>query len=821
MLWEVIASTVGIKLSRDNRPSAQTVSRWVTILLDATYPEGSARSLDLLLYNCQHPDDNLAALLLFERLAGPRSTLERGLELPGMRAPRQEIELEGEPYALREAWDTMFKPNLAVFAKSLAPILAGHLQRAHLLLCSTGEASSTWDPLSWLRSAIEPHEQDLLDTGVDLLVDTARDTLEWMVEHEPEHAQRMIETWVTYHATLLRRLSVYGVTESSTMDSDEKLKWVLDEDLLFAYGLKHEVFRLLAIAYPNASEPCQTQLLDRALRGPQGGDEQGFQADIRQYEIYNLLVWLHQVAPDSSLTTQQFEEIQQAHADDFQPRDHPDLDSYVTHLAPTRSPVTVDELLAQDPAELIELLRSYEGDSGTVGITRGRLLETAAQAVTRSYSWGQRLIAELQERELWGSDLWKYIIEGWRERDLAEQQWEEVLAFLIDHPEIYAFANEIANLLEKSSRDSGDGVVQPSRLSLSETLAERLWETFRDPPAELHDTDEWHSKAINHPGGKLARFWLLNLSRKRVEAGENWQGLTPENQAFFDKVLSGRSYAAELGRIVLVGQLSFLFSSDADWTRNNVLPLLDWSVDARTAQQAWHGFLSQGQWSEALLPALLPLYEATSSHMPDLPQPLRREFSTHLASIAVYSSSNPLEEGWLGRFLQAAEPEDRANWAFAVGFILRQLDEDAIRVLWDRWLAEYWAWRNAGMPLPLAPSELENMIDWSLNLTPVFPEVVANICASIPSTVIMYSRRFLPRLADSGNASRYPEDVANLLRYLLPHASQPFMHCEHVTTMFRQLLRSGEVAHSTLDQICNELGALGCSNAAELRELLR
>jgi hypothetical protein len=588
------------------------------------------------------------------------------------------------------------------------------------------------------------------------------------------------------------------------------------------FGLKHEVFRLLADAYPNASEPRQTRLLDRAVLGPQGEDAQGLEESTRQYAAYNLLYWLHRVAPGSTLTIRQFEEVQQAHEGEFEPREHPDLDSYTTRLVATGSPVTVDELLAEDPAELIGRLLSYQGDSGMERITRGRLLETAAQAVARSYPYGQRLSAALQEREVWDSDLWESIIEGWREAGLTEQQWEEVLDFLVGHPELYSFANEIADLLEKSSREDGDGVIPSSSLSSAEALAEQLWETLRDSSADagLNGTEGWLFKAINHPGGKLIEFWLLTLSRKRAEADEDWHGLPPEHRRYFDKVLSGESYAAELGRVVLASQLFFLFSSDAGWARQNILPLLDWSVDARRADQPWHGFLSRGKWSEALLPDLIPLYEGAFAHVSDLPQRLRRQFSNHLASIAVYGSSNPVQEGWLGRFLHAVESEDRAAWASEVGLILRQLEGEAVRDIWDGWLGEYWSRRNAGIPLQLDPDELEEMIYWSLRLGPAFPEVVQRTSESAQST-IKYSRRFLPQLAKSGYASRYPEAVAELLRYLLPYATQPFLHCDQVATLFHELVRHTSVTRTVLDQICNELGSLGCPNAAALRGLLQ
>jgi len=95
-----------------------------------------------------------------------------------------------------------------------------------------------------------------------------------------------------------------------------------------------------------------------------------------------------------------------------------------------------------------------------------------------------------------------------------------------------------------------------------------------------------------------------------------------------------------------------------------------------------------------MLPDLLPIYEGAFAHVPDLPQRLRGRFSEHLASIAVYGFSKPVQDGWLGRFLHAVAPEDRAAWASEVGRVLRQLEAEAVRDLWDGWLSEYWSRLN-------------------------------------------------------------------------------------------------------------------------------
>lgn len=580
------------------------------------------------------------------------------------------------------------------------------------------------------------------------------------------------------------------------------------------------MFRLLADAYPQASERSQLTLLDRVRLGPRDEDASGLDEGIREYEIYNLLVWLHQSAPDSLLTTERFEEMQRAHQGEFEPREHPDLSSYISSLAPPQSPITVEELLSKDVGETIEWLLSYQGDVSE-RTTRSSLLETVGEAVARSYLFGRELSAALLDRREWDSDLWGTILRGWRDGDLAEDQWGGVLDFLIEHPELYTFAHEISDLLEKGAREDRDSHIPLARLPLAEILAERLWNTIvlQSTGAEQDDSERWLHEAINHPGGKLTEFWIFSLSRKRAQADEDWSGLPDDYERCLGRVLFGTSYAAELGRVVLATQLLFLFSTDADWTRQNVLPLLDWSVDTKRAEQAWHGFLSWGRWSEALLSDLMPLYEGTFPHVPELPQELRRQFTKHLASIAVYGPGSPVEEGWLSRFLAAVEPDDRANWASDIGFILRQLEEDAIRDLWVRWLSVYWSRRNQGIPLPPDPEELERMIDWSPHLAPVFPEAVERIRKSAPQT-ISHSRHLYRRLEQSGYASRYPEAVAALLQHLLPYAPQPFSPCQQVAAMFPALVQSIGVPRPMLSRICDELSRLGCQNAVELRRLL-
>jgi hypothetical protein len=99
-----------------------------------------------------------------------------------------------------------------------------------------------------------------------------------------------------------------------------------------------------------------------------------------------------------------------------------------------------------------------------------------------------------------------------------------VLAILIEHPELYAFAHDISDLLERGAREDREGSIPMVHLPLAEALAERFWVTIDGrPTGEAQDDPErWTGESINHPGGKLTEFWLFALSRRRAEAGEEW-----------------------------------------------------------------------------------------------------------------------------------------------------------------------------------------------------------------------------------------------------------------------------------------------------------
>jgi len=186
------------------------------------------------------------------------------------------------------------------------------------------------------------------------------------------------------------------------------------------YGTRHEVFRLLEKAYPNASDHLQTRLLDGLFLAPRGENAQSLDNGDLQYETYNLLVWLQQVAPDcpqpngSTRYNRNIKEnSSQANTGSVNVRLLPRADE---------KPVDSGRAAVLKTLKNSRLALSYQGDRAQ-GFTRDRLLEEGAKQHDPA-KWGRSLSKALRKGSLGAGPL------GGHARRLAagrpdEDQWVE------------------------------------------------------------------------------------------------------------------------------------------------------------------------------------------------------------------------------------------------------------------------------------------------------------------------------------------------------------------------------------------------------------
>ena len=168
---------------------------------------------------------------------------------------------------------------------------------------------------------------------------------------------------------------------------------MIAQDLLYASAPKHEVFRLIALALPEAGE-SRAELLDAVLLGPQGERAENLEERSKAYMIYNLLVWITNSAPDFTEASKALDQ-QQASNPEFTPRSNPDL-SITFHggFSAPNSPVTREQLERMTSPEDVEWMLDYQGelspDSLKIGMACSEPLPIPRYVVPHGVSQSER-----------------------------------------------------------------------------------------------------------------------------------------------------------------------------------------------------------------------------------------------------------------------------------------------------------------------------------------------------------------------------------------------------------------------------------------------
>ena len=143
--------------------------------------------------------------------------------------PDLEIELapDDHDFALSEIWKRGLEPKLDTIAEPLFSIAVAHLTARHRTLRAWQKADHEWDPDSWGRHAIEPHEQDDYPKHVDVLIDVARGCLQWLADNRPNAVARWCGQLHSAQEPLLRRLSIHALFVRRDLAPEEKFDWLL------------------------------------------------------------------------------------------------------------------------------------------------------------------------------------------------------------------------------------------------------------------------------------------------------------------------------------------------------------------------------------------------------------------------------------------------------------------------------------------------------------------------------------------------------------------------------------------------------------------
>jgi hypothetical protein len=791
-LSPVLWSEIGFSLHRQpDRP--EWLSGWLVLLVGSA-PETASPWLEYALLKSRWPEDRAAVLLLLDQLAEPHLSYEPSFT--AATGTRIEIRLRGQEYELREAWEKILRPNITDAAPDVMVIADHYLRRIWQLLSAAEAARPGWDPVSFSRSAIEPHPQDDMPEPADFLINAARDCLNVLVDKDTDAGRAYLQEWADSDVPLLRRLAVHGWSRRTDVTGSAKLAWLSDRQWLFDHQLRHEVFGLIAAALPDADTQAADALVADAERGPVGSEH-------RDYESYNALVWITQHAPNLQSAANTLDRIRTAHPQ-FTERPYPDLNAWahggwVTPRPPMSAP-ELHRLIDENPASAVAELRQYKGASTGFDSPSWEGALNVLADVARD--WPADGLTVLDTENGSAPDLFRAIIRGW-EAAHADPATARRIVGRLARADLSAVAGDVARMLAGGGQNDPESIAW-HQIPEARRLAARIWTMTGGAVGSVPELD-WMIRALNHPAGQLAQFWVQAIAGDWTDAGETWPGIPEEIREQLSLMIATTDDQGKMAEVILASQLYFFHNCDQQFSIDHILPLLAWTSQDH-ALPAWEGYLTYGRFTDRMLnDGLLTYYLQAAAHADELPDNLRQQLYGHLADISLRSGIDLLANGWLSRLTSTTPAETRVGWMNHIGFVLSRMPGETVEQQWNRWIREYWRNRLASNPVQLTTPEASAMAAWTIYLTDSVQEAVS--LATAHSAAITPHSRLLHDLTDE-RIRQQPTALAHLLTHLLRSTHPPFYSCHEIQRILQAMENAQPSAITPLREQALRLGCL-------------
>lgn len=440
-----------------------------------------------------------------------------------------------------------------------------------------------------------------------MLIDIARDLIEYFITNYPKLAGEVIERWYRQKTVILKRLSVYGMTIYKGVSATDKLVWLLSKKELLNPTMTHENFVLINEIYSELNTVEKKQLFLAAERQSDKG-----------YALYNFFVWINKTNPDCKLAKIKLNLLQQKNPE-YGPREDPDLSSHMSSRWGHISPITSEDLIKQNLADSVYLLDTYKGEGSFSKPEREGLIDTLGYTVKENFDWSFKLAVSLVNQAIWHSDVWGRIIWSWNEvEELNIHNANKVVRFILNNKTLHAHHYEIARFV--SNQDSKlykSGKNEKCSIELLNCIRNIAFlDQEEDATIVTDEVPDWWGNAINSTGYYICYYFVRLFDNKY----KNNKNKVEKLNEYFRSFITHDSYNAQMGKITLSHYLSFFFSVEQQWTREYILPMFDWTVDNTSALQSWQSYLYRGHWSTELFDDLIALHKKAFVHFKGLGQ---------------------------------------------------------------------------------------------------------------------------------------------------------------------------------------------------------
>ena len=660
--------------------------QWL-LLLAADQPSRDGDRLSSLLHQIAEKDPPAAEVLLHHMLI-PRLQFRphRGW-LSEEDSLDSDMVLAWRQSSIRDAWPTLL-PRLTDPDHLLSVVL--DLIRGSESTDALFSGRDRRHALSARRQKVDGVEEYARDDPYVLVVDIARDLLREFVRRDgTDRALQLLNS----PSELIRRLAIDALAEAHSGDADAMLSLLIDQSLVFEVRYKPEVFRLLKAMYRHASLEAKVELLMHVEQS----DARDSGRDIRDYERYNLLVWLSADQADTDPVYAALSAAQAAHSD-YAPREHPDLDFWVSVGTFDESATEAEGLFRGKPVE--DVVAILADDSALDDAYENRpILRELRDYLDQEAGQEADLLDEFLAQNLPSAAAWTVVLQS-AVRAGAVWQAEPLLARLL---QLTSTINDIAHgvvfSIARPSNEQGkplENALERCRLLLG------IWRnvTVQASGAPPTDPSEAHSTAR----GALAYAYVETALRATQEEGRPTIGA--ELLEGFDELLAAQDVEpTDPSAMMLARYAGHIVEMAPEWSDRNLQPLLSSIDHSPRSRSFWAGVLTANYFTRSLM---MRTRDALRTGWPQvarsLPGAIEAFIKVHAAQFAFYTRTG--ESTWADPFIASAPVTTRARWIRSVA---RHLDgEDPV---FQDLLFELWQHRLDNQP-PLHGAEQRALLDW-------------------------------------------------------------------------------------------------------------
>ncbi|MCE0722793.1 DUF4020 domain-containing protein [Legionella resiliens] len=673
-----------------------------------------------------------------------------------------ELETQASHWCLNQIRDEYLQSWYDNHATQLLDLCTELLIKRRQLSLNWSIGDDKYDPDSWRRSAIEPHEQDKFPESIDVIIDTAKEAIDTMTKTNPKNLSYWIKNNKNSTSLIIQRLCLYSINISK-IKPEKKVAWLLEKGLHNS-SYRHEAFVLLRDNYNQLNDQFRQKVILEIKKYDSHVDKD--KDEVNAYEQFQWLAWLQENCIDCQLLSNEIAFIHEKYPE-LTIRSYPDLTMWLeSDNYNPQSPWSAQELLTIKNDNGFQKIINFKIDKSKEFSMQG-LLWAISDAVKDNKDWGIAFCNFLIKKNQIDSQFFPVILNELKNWPENPENSSAIISILNEIRLQNKYPKELSEILLGAVKQGGVPYLSNIADQLN-IIAQTLWNNLNKSKEPFSNSEKnFYSAAINTTEGNLATYWINALycnSKINIETAFNTykENLT----ALCSTVDPKTAYTIP----IICAELNYLFSLDENWSRNTIMPIFT-DKDSQRVIQAWHGFLSSSG------PSLLVFTTLKDIVLNMLPQiynllPTRIERFIEFYVVMIFWYINDPNDLWLPKLLDILEEKERLVLSQRIKYFLQNIDDDKVISNWDSWLKLYWQNRIKGIPKDLNNSEIQCMLCWLPYLGEKFPEAV-EIATKMKSAQFDQKGSFL-HLEENDFPTRFPEATAKLLIYLFECKTSPF-----------------------------------------------